>query len=260
MFLDRSFVFVQEEYKRTPILVPGQYFYVDASDMIAEIKNKAKTDNDDVIEIVPTPTPFIPVDMDVVMDNGGLQKISAAYRKAKDINDDVVGWMYLPDTVINYPVLFYSGDNNYYLAKDLEKKKSSAGSIFMDAFSDGDWGIINLLHGHSMRNKTMFGMVLSYKDQAWANEHNFVYVWDGATTRTYQLFSVIIVDGNDSSDRVPIRYSSVVGRVSHLDTIKSRSIVETVGIHTYDDILVLNTCSYEYNNAHLIVYFSRVLV
>ena len=64
-------------------------------------------------------------------DNENKGSISVDFNSLKEINSDIVAWIYIKDTDINYPIL-QTGDNNYYLRRDIYKKYSFCGSIFMD--------------------------------------------------------------------------------------------------------------------------------
>ena len=78
-------------------------------------------------------------------------------------NQEVVGWIYAPNTDVNYPVL-QTKDNRKYLHKGLDGKYLRSGSIFMDYRNDELLSDRNyILYGHSMRNGSMFGALLKYK-------------------------------------------------------------------------------------------------
>ena len=66
-------------------------------------------------------------------DNGGAEiaPITVDFEALKKVNEDVIGWIYCEDTVIDYPVL-RGGDNDYYLHHAYDRKSSISGSIFVD--------------------------------------------------------------------------------------------------------------------------------
>ena len=82
-------------------------------------------------------------------------------------NPDVVGWIYSPDTVINYPVM--KGEtNDTYLHTMLNGQYNSSGSIFMDYRNNPDLSnYVTILYGHHMKNGSMFASLHKYSDQTY---------------------------------------------------------------------------------------------
>ena len=83
--------------------------------------------------------------------------VSAIDFSALDFqNPDVVAWIQIPGTQINYPVV-QGKDNDYYLHRDLNGQKSTAGTIFLDYADQADFSSLhNVLYGHHMKNGSMF--------------------------------------------------------------------------------------------------------
>jgi len=77
------------------------------------------------------------------------------FEKLLAINEDVVGWVMVDGTNINYPIL-QSYDNNYYLKRDINRHISKSGSIYMDYRNEGFSDKNTVLYGHNMKNSTMF--------------------------------------------------------------------------------------------------------
>ena len=94
------------------------------------------------------------------------------FKSLKEKNEDVVGWIYIPDTVINYPVLWRKDDNNYYLRRDIDKREGSYDGIFMDGSDTPDMSQRQILfYGHHMKNGTMFTKICDYKEEDFFKEH-----------------------------------------------------------------------------------------
>ena len=86
------------------------------------------------------------------------------------INEDYIGWIEIPNTNINYPVL-QSEDNNYYLKRDIYKNYLASGSIFLD-YRNNDFSDENtVIYGHYMRNNTMFGQLKKFKEEKFFNKN-----------------------------------------------------------------------------------------
>lgn len=78
------------------------------------------------------------------------------FEKLTNINLDVVGWIYIENTGINYPIM-QTSDNEYYLKKDIYKKNSSCGSIYLDCDTKSDFSEANsVIYGHTLKSGGMF--------------------------------------------------------------------------------------------------------
>ena len=103
----------------------------------------------------PTPTPII-----------------NPYAESYLANKDMAGWLVIPGTNIDYPVMWTPEDENYYLYKDFEGRKNSNGSLILDTDSCLDPLTTNLIiHGHNMKSGAMFGNLTDYEDPDYYKEH-----------------------------------------------------------------------------------------
>ena len=85
------------------------------------------------------------------------------FDQLRQQNEDVTAWLYLPDSVINYPVLQH-GDNDYYLTRQIDGSYNKNGSIFMDYRNASDFSDRNtIIYGHHMRTGNMFGKLVNFK-------------------------------------------------------------------------------------------------
>lgn len=92
-----------------------------------------------------------------------------------EANEDVKGWLYLPDTPIDLPVVGTS-DNDYYLTHDFWKQKKSTGCPFMDK-DTGQWDFNRTVYAHNMggASDTMFSPLLRFKDEDYFMAHRQLY-------------------------------------------------------------------------------------
>lgn len=92
-------------------------------------------------------------------------------------NADMCSWLVIPDTIVDYPVMWTPGDECYYLYKDFNKQKSGNGCLLLDTDSSLDPMSTNLIiHGHNNKN-AMFGNLSLYADETYAKEHNKLYLY-----------------------------------------------------------------------------------
>ncbi len=85
-------------------------------------------------------------------------------EKLKQINPDYVGWLWLPGTGIDYPVV-QGKDHEFYLDHLFDGTKNKAGCLFLDAENRSDFSSYNsIIYGHYMKNKSMFYELSLYKE------------------------------------------------------------------------------------------------
>lgn len=92
-------------------------------------------------------------------------------------NNEIVGWIEIPDTRVDYPVLFPSSPNEYLYA-DIDHEYFRAGSIFLDSRMSDPFNCNNtVIYGHNMKNGSMFHNIKQYVNQEFAQEHPYVYFY-----------------------------------------------------------------------------------
>lgn len=103
--------------------------------------------------------------------------ISVDFEALRAENPDIIAWLYLEDTVLNYPILWRMDDNAYYLTHLASQEVNEYGSIFADgrsSFPFHDWN--TLVYGHNMKDDTMFGIMDLYRTQDFYDEHKTMYL------------------------------------------------------------------------------------
>ena len=121
------------------------------------------------------------------------------YDEARQQNRDVIGWISIPGTSIDYPVV-RTDDNEFYLNHNILKEESKHGAIFMD-FRNADRGQQKhiILYGHDMKNGTMFHGLLNFKQKSFFSENRIIsFNWDGTDTmwEIYLAAVIPLVDGH----------------------------------------------------------------
>ena len=107
----------------------------------------------------------------------------------RETNEDVIGWIHIPDTVISYPLLHWI-DNEFYLNHTWKQTKNSGGAIFMECENNPDFSDFNtIIYGHNLLNDTMFGGLSKYKDEQYAKEHSSIYIVTDAGIACYDVFA-----------------------------------------------------------------------
>ena len=157
-------------------------------------------------------------------------------------NPDVLGWIYIPDTVISYP-LMKAKDNQEYLYQTWDGKYSKYGSIFLECRNSHDLSDFNtLIYGHNMLTEDMFGTLAAYKEQSYYESHPSVYIrTDGGVSR-YDIFSSY--EAKVVSNTYRLIFEHDARKEESLNLYTSSSLLETDLIPTVEDhILTLSTCT-----------------
>ena len=107
---------------------------------------------------------------------GGTGVPKVDFEALAAVNDDVIGWIYIEDTDISYPVLC-GRDNQQYLFQSYEKKYLTAGSIYIDYRCSRDFtDSRTVIYGHNMHNGSMFGKLDKFTKESYMKEHPYVYI------------------------------------------------------------------------------------
>ena len=116
-----------------------------------------------------------------------LPELQALY----EMNDDLVGWICIPGTKLNYPVLQTPDDPNYYLYRNFYKEESRWGAIYANELCDIESPSDNVtLYGHNMKDNTMFGILDNYQRKSYWEEHQTITFDTLYERRTYRIFAV----------------------------------------------------------------------
>lgn len=123
----------------------------------------------------------------------------------RDINPDVVAWVYVPGTVINYPVAHKDGDSEYYLHHNFSLGEgrfgAEYGSIMLSGENNGDFSDeVNILYGHHMRNGSMFAPFAEFRESDVFNKHRTIYLLTPDGNYRLQTFAV---------EHVPMTHASI---------------------------------------------------
>ncbi|WP_426349091.1 class B sortase [Alloiococcus sp. CFN-8] len=194
-------------------------------------------------------------------DKEGIEDLAALRKERfaalKEINADVVAWVHVPNTNIDYPVV-QGDDNSYYLDHTVEGYTSRVGAIFMDyrnKLSDEsvptDYNTI--IYGHHLKSGAMFTSLKEFKDEAFFNINRYIYIDTPEGTLIYEIFSVIITEAD--YNYIETYFQSGEDFLSFVSDIQKRALFnrDTI-IREEDKILTLSTCTYEYEDARLAVF------
>ena len=167
-------------------------------------------------------------------------------------NGQVVGWIYSPGTVINYPVA-QAEDNDYYLYNFIDGTYTGTGTPFVDFMCPGDFsGQNTVIYGHHMNDGSMFASLSNYRSAEYYEEHPVLYLNTPAQNYRIEVFAGYVTDAE--SDSYILSFSDDGDFLRYLESMKSQSdFYSPVELSAEDHIVTLSTCSYEYFDARYVV-------
>ncbi|MCC0664602.1 class B sortase [Clostridioides sp. ZZV15-6597] len=181
-----------------------------------------------------------------------LQKKEDKREDLSKINSDFKFWISVENTNINYPVV-QSKENSYYLKKDFYKKDSISGTLFMDYRNKSLDEQNIIIYGHNMKNKTMFNNLNKFKDRNFFEENNKIKITLNGKEFLYEVFSAYIVESD--YDYLKTNFSNELDYQNYINNIASKSLYKShIKVNSSDKIVTLSTCTYEFNDARMVIH------
>lgn len=165
------------------------------------------------------------------------------FHALHEINNDIVGWITIEDTIIDYPIV-QTTDNEYYLNQNYREEKSRAGSIFMDYRNNLYTENENIiLYGHRMKDETMFSQLTKYENKDFFDTHKYVYFDTLFGSYNAEVFAVYYT--TTDFDYIQTEFNSKEEYKQLLDEIKVKSFFESdIEVNENEQIITLSTCDY----------------
>ena len=169
------------------------------------------------------------------------------------INPDVLGWLTIDDTHIDYPVVIGETDMEY-VNKDVYGDFALSGSIFMDSDNARDLSdAYTLVYGHHMDNGAMFGDVVEFVNTDYFESHQTGTLYLPDATYTIEIFACVQVDACDSMIYDPLAHDGDVSELLHyVDEIAVQS--RYIGVQPTDKVIGLSTCAEAETNGRVVIF------
>jgi len=198
----------------------------------------------------------------------GEKVIFPQFAEAYARNSDMVGWIEIEDTVVDFPVM-QGRDNSYYLTTNFDLQTSKYGTPFVDYRIDlsnqpGEQPDNLIIYGHNMGDGKMFYDFIRYSDPDYYKDHPIIQVSSLYDTRHYKVFSAFIANGETKNGYIfPyhmfLSFTSPAQYDGFIAELKDRSIINVDTDLSYGDkLLCISTCTYEFDGARYVV-FAREL-
>ena len=169
------------------------------------------------------------------------------------INPDVLGWLTIDDTHIDYPVVIGETDMEY-VNKDVYGDFALSGSIFLDSDNARDLSdAYTLVYGHHMDNGAMFGDVVEFVNTDYFESHPSGTLYLPDATYTIEIFACVQVDAFDSMIYDPLAQDDDVSELLHyVDEIAVQS--RYIGVQPTDKVIGLSTCAEAETNGRVVIF------
>lgn len=215
---------------------------------IEEVKDNKGTEIIKQAEKIPKENPY--------WDYIKMNMIDVNFDNLKKINSDVVGWIKVNGTNINYPFV-QSKDNKYYLTHSFSKSYNNAGLVFLDYRNNNINNRNTIIYAHGRTDKTMFGTLRKVLNNGWINNTNN-YVIKISTEKEnslWQIFSIYHIPTTNNYLQTEFKDEREYQRF--LNILKNRSNHNfNTSITSNDTILTLSTC---YNDSEKMVVHAKLI-
>ena len=238
----------------------------DNYDKLGQIKDEAPTvprpSIDENGDVIPPDTPPVLVDV-IDPETGETVKVLEQFKDLYLQNNDLVGWISVPGTDIDYPVVQRKETIDYYLRRDYYGKYDSHGCIYVREVCDVNTPSDNVtIYGHRMKDNTMFGQLARYEKKSYWQENQYIYFDTLTEFHTYQIISVFTTTASVGEG---FQYHLFVDALApedmqkYLANCKANAIYDTGLTAEYGDKLItLSTCEYTHENGRLVIVAKRI--
>ncbi len=220
----------------------------EAFEKIAEVVEETETSAD---ETVPDDTPV----------NEG-DDVLTKYKELYLQNEDMVGWLSVAGTTINYPVMQTPNEPNYYLKRNFEKEYSDLGTPYIQENCDLANSDNLVIYGHHIKGGKMFGALEDYKSQSFYEEHKTIQFDTLTEQGEYEIIAVFKTVAYSSAG---FRYYDFVDAENeetfnaYIEKCKELALYDTgVSAEYGDRLITLSTCEYSAQNGRLVVVAKKV--
>ena len=170
------------------------------------------------------------------------KEIKIDFEALKKVNDEIIAWIKIPDTTIDYAIV-QGIDNDYYLHYNAMKEENYAGAVFVDCQNESPFKDKHtIVYAHNVKHGTMFAPLEKFGDADFFNKHPVYYIYTPETNYEVEIFAFYTTtDVSDAYELVDID--------PYIAKWQSESLYcSDVKVNNGDCIVTLSTCSYERNN------------
>ncbi len=197
----------------------------------------------------------------------GVEKVYTVldeYKSLYNHNKNLIGWLKIADTNIDYPVM-QTDNNEFYLDHDVDHEPDKNGTLFMDYRCDVLAPSFNfIIYGHNMRSGNMFGTLDKYKSESYFEKHPVILfdtIYEKGVYEVMYVFNSHIY----TEDEITFKYYQMIDIASekefesNMQSMQEISLYDTGVTAVYgDQLLTLSTCDYGEDDGRFVVVAKRV--
>lgn len=179
-------------------------------------------------------------------------------------NSDIVGWIKIDDTRVDYPVMWTPNDPEFYLRRNFKKEDSTAGTPFLDASSTMPGSANWIIYGHNMKNGTMFHDIMEYENETFYKDHKTIHFDTLEGEGLYEIMAVCYTQVYNKDDDVfkYYQYAQILDEDTYdtyVQNVLSMSIYDT-GVEAAwgDQLITLSTCEYSVEDGRFIIVAKKI--
>ena len=179
---------------------------------------------------------------------------TTSFADLQAMNPDVLGWLTVYDTGIDYPLVRSEKSNDEYLSLNAKREVATSGSLFLDHRNARDFSDFNtVIFGHHMENSVMFGDVDKFLDQSFFAEHQYGNLYYDGADHGVEFFAMLTVDSYDDT-LYRIGLSTTEAKQEYLTYIDSHAVNKrSTSVTTEDHLILLSTCASDITNGRYVL-------
>ncbi|MCL2254821.1 MAG: class B sortase [Lachnospiraceae bacterium] len=180
--------------------------------------------------------------------DSGEEEIRQSFLTVREeINDDIIGWLSIFDTRIDYP-LVKGTDNDYYLSHDIYRNKSASGSLFVDyRCPDGFAGTNTIIYGHNMRNGNMLYDLRKFTNADFFNRNLSFTIIDDDGIHVMDIFAFMVIPDDE------IIYNPLAEPETIIAWAKENAVNYRDPAGEAARLVTISTCAYDYEDARMVL-------
>lgn len=166
------------------------------------------------------------------------------YQSLRAINEDYMGWIYIPSLELSYPYV-KGEDNEKYLHLTFEGKSSSSGAVFMDSYNYPNFRDFNtFIYAHNMKDKSMFGSLkLLGKDKSLIENDPYIYIYTPKASYQFKIFAYYVTRKGSNTYQIMLKPEEYDRYIQYISTVNELSLADNeINFEEYPRILTLSTC------------------
>ena len=182
------------------------------------------------------------------------------YQEIADKYEHFYGWIKIDGTKIDDPVMYTPWYQDYYLDKDLDGKYLKPGTLFISQDSVFYPNYSNIIiHGHNMKNQTMFGSLKRYNNKSYYDTHKIIHFdtkYEKADYIVVAAFYARVLFVREEGFRYYRHdyFNDIEEFDDYIENIKKMRLYDTgIEVEYGDNLITLSTCSYHTENGRFVV-------